>query len=296
MAVTEPRHDPYQALRHRDYRLFIAGRLLALMGVLMQDVAVGWQLYDRTHSAFALGLTGLASVTPTILFALPAGTMADRFDRRHSGARRAATRRLDVGVASDNLGDARPGLDDLRGTARRRMRLRDRVAGTVCDNIAGASRRGIRQRDHVEQHGVRGGRGSWTSALRRADRARGNGYARVRDVRGDGGDLRHRVHSGAAAGTEARSRAGDSPHARCRDKVRVRGRSDTRRDHTGSVRGALRRRDDASPDLREGHSQGRSSRTRLAARSAERRSDAHRAVDRSSRTAAAGGTGCCSRP
>jgi len=52
------------------------------MGVLMQDVAVGWQLYDRTHSAFALGLTGLASVAPTILLAIPAGTLADRYDRR----------------------------------------------------------------------------------------------------------------------------------------------------------------------------------------------------------------------
>jgi MFS family permease len=61
----------------------MVGRLLASMGVLMQDVAVGWQLYDRTHSAFALGLTGLASVAPTILFALPAGAVADRYDRRN---------------------------------------------------------------------------------------------------------------------------------------------------------------------------------------------------------------------
>ena len=48
----------------------------------MQDVAVGWQLYDRTHSALALGLTGLASVAPTILFALPSGAVADRYERR----------------------------------------------------------------------------------------------------------------------------------------------------------------------------------------------------------------------
>jgi MFS family permease len=52
------------------------------MGVLMQDVAVGWQLYDRTHSALALGLTGLASVAPTIILALPAGALADQYNRR----------------------------------------------------------------------------------------------------------------------------------------------------------------------------------------------------------------------
>lgn len=75
-------HDPYHALRFRDFRLFLAARVLAEMGVLMQDVAVGWQLYLRTHSAFALGLTGLASVAPTILLAIPSGTLADRYERR----------------------------------------------------------------------------------------------------------------------------------------------------------------------------------------------------------------------
>lgn len=83
MAVTTIAHDPYLALRHRDYRFFIVARFLASMGVLMQDVAVGWQLYERTHSTLALGLTGLVSVTPTILFALPAGALADRVDRRN---------------------------------------------------------------------------------------------------------------------------------------------------------------------------------------------------------------------
>lgn len=83
MAVTATAHDPYHALRFRDYRFFIVARLLATMGVLMQDVAVGWQLYDRTNSTLALGLTGLASVTPRLLLALPAGSLADRFDRRN---------------------------------------------------------------------------------------------------------------------------------------------------------------------------------------------------------------------
>ncbi len=48
----------------------------------MQDVAVGWQLYERTHSAMALGMIGLVQVIPVIVLVLPAGHVADRFDRR----------------------------------------------------------------------------------------------------------------------------------------------------------------------------------------------------------------------
>jgi hypothetical protein len=48
----------------------------------MQGVAVGWELYERTHSALALGLVGLAQVIPMILFFLPAGHLVDRYDRR----------------------------------------------------------------------------------------------------------------------------------------------------------------------------------------------------------------------
>jgi MFS family permease len=81
--VLADRHDPYFALRQRDFRLFLGARVLVAMASLMQEVAVGWQLYERTNSALALGLTGLVSVAPTIVFALHAGAAADRYDRRH---------------------------------------------------------------------------------------------------------------------------------------------------------------------------------------------------------------------
>lgn len=45
-------------------------------------VAIGWELYERTASAFALGLVGLVQVLPVILLALPAGHIADAHDRR----------------------------------------------------------------------------------------------------------------------------------------------------------------------------------------------------------------------
>src|SRR5262249_20594303 len=49
-------YDPYAALRHRDYRLLLSGGVLASLGAEIQAVAVGWELYRRTHSAAVLGL------------------------------------------------------------------------------------------------------------------------------------------------------------------------------------------------------------------------------------------------
>jgi len=48
----------------------------------MQSVAVGWQLYALTGSAFDLGLVGLAQFAPTVLLTLIVGQVADRYDRR----------------------------------------------------------------------------------------------------------------------------------------------------------------------------------------------------------------------
>src|SRR5262245_9685874 len=48
----------------------------------MFGVAIGWQLYDRTNSAMALGLVGLVQVIPVVLLALPAGHLVDRKNRR----------------------------------------------------------------------------------------------------------------------------------------------------------------------------------------------------------------------
>ena len=73
---------PYAALRSRDYRFFLGGRFLSVIGAQMLDVAIGWELYERTGSAMALGMVGLVQVLPIYLLVLPAGHAADRFDRR----------------------------------------------------------------------------------------------------------------------------------------------------------------------------------------------------------------------
>src|SRR6266481_4993318 len=74
--------DPYAVLRNRDFLLYLIARFLASLGQQMLTVAVGWELYERTHSALALGLVGLAQLVPMFLFTLPAGHLADQLDRK----------------------------------------------------------------------------------------------------------------------------------------------------------------------------------------------------------------------
>jgi MFS family permease len=78
----QERHDPYAALRHRDYRLYFAGRLVNVIGTQSGSVAVGWEVYERTRSPFALGLIGLVIGVPVVGLALPGGHFADNYDRR----------------------------------------------------------------------------------------------------------------------------------------------------------------------------------------------------------------------
>jgi MFS family permease len=56
--------------------------MLASIGTEMQSVAVGWELYERTKSATALGLVGLVQFLPMVLLSLPAGQAADRYNRK----------------------------------------------------------------------------------------------------------------------------------------------------------------------------------------------------------------------
>jgi len=55
---------------------------MAILGAEAQSVAVAWQVYQITHSALKLGLTGLALFLPGLIFMLAAGHAADRYDRK----------------------------------------------------------------------------------------------------------------------------------------------------------------------------------------------------------------------
>ena len=69
-------------LRHRDFRLLLAGRFCANLAYQMQAVAVGWYLYDHTGDPLSLAYAGLAVFVPIGIFTLPGGDAADRLDRR----------------------------------------------------------------------------------------------------------------------------------------------------------------------------------------------------------------------
>ncbi len=69
-------------LRHRDFRLFFSGQLVSMVGTWMQVVGQAWLVLEVTHSAFLLGLTSALQWSPTLLFSLPAGVLADRIPRR----------------------------------------------------------------------------------------------------------------------------------------------------------------------------------------------------------------------
>ncbi|MGH7177537.1 MAG: MFS transporter [Tepidisphaeraceae bacterium] len=75
-------HDPYLALRNRNYGVFAMAFLMSVIGGQMQTVAVGWEIYSRTGSALSLGWVGLALALPVFLLALPAGHVADTHSRR----------------------------------------------------------------------------------------------------------------------------------------------------------------------------------------------------------------------
>lgn len=70
------------AFAFRDFRRYQLARLLVIMGAEAQAVAVAWQVYQITHRALDLGFTGLVLFIPGLLFLLPAGHVADRYDRR----------------------------------------------------------------------------------------------------------------------------------------------------------------------------------------------------------------------
>ncbi|OBV39358.1 MFS transporter [Janthinobacterium psychrotolerans] len=73
----------FSVLRHRNFAFYLSARVLGTLAVQMQSVAIGWQVYQLTGSLFDLGLIGLAQFAPFLLLILPAGHIADRYNRRN---------------------------------------------------------------------------------------------------------------------------------------------------------------------------------------------------------------------
>jgi MFS family permease len=66
----------------RDFLAYFFARQLAGIAYGIEEVAIGWQVFGLRHNPFDLGLVGLVLFVPFVLLALPAGYVADRFDRK----------------------------------------------------------------------------------------------------------------------------------------------------------------------------------------------------------------------
>ena len=78
----DPGADRFTVLRHPDLRRYLSARFIVSVATQVQTVAVGWQVFSVSGDPFDLGLVALSQFLPFILLILPAGHVADRYDRR----------------------------------------------------------------------------------------------------------------------------------------------------------------------------------------------------------------------
>ncbi len=81
--MTNKRHDPYEAFRYPAFTILFIGGFLIHIGAAAQAVAFGWEVYVRTDSVFLLGIVGLTKAIPMLLLTLPAGYVADVYNRKN---------------------------------------------------------------------------------------------------------------------------------------------------------------------------------------------------------------------
>ena len=72
----------FRALRHRNFRLYIVGQGVSLVGTWLQSVAQSWLVYRLTDSALLLGLAGFVGQAPVFFLAPIGGAVADHADKR----------------------------------------------------------------------------------------------------------------------------------------------------------------------------------------------------------------------
>src|SRR5579884_1184828 len=82
---TQPRNRllrMFVSLRRRNFRLYLLGQLISLLGTFMQTVAQAWLVLQLTHSPLQLGLVGALQFLPVLLFSIFGGVVADRWPKR----------------------------------------------------------------------------------------------------------------------------------------------------------------------------------------------------------------------
>lgn len=82
VATPEARQSPWAPLRHSVFRALFIAQLASNIGTLMQSVGSAWLMGDLGASPFLIALVPTASMLPVLLVGVPAGALADIFDRR----------------------------------------------------------------------------------------------------------------------------------------------------------------------------------------------------------------------
>ena len=79
---TSSAHDPFAALRIREYSFFISARFFLTLAIQIQGVIISWQIKELTGSFFHSGMIGLAEALPLMITSLFAGPVADSVSRK----------------------------------------------------------------------------------------------------------------------------------------------------------------------------------------------------------------------
>src|SRR5258708_5220410 len=73
-----------RAFRHRNFRLYFSGQSVSLVGTWVQQIALGWTIYQLTHSSLLLGLVSFAGQLPLFIVTPFAGVLVDRWNRHRT--------------------------------------------------------------------------------------------------------------------------------------------------------------------------------------------------------------------
>lgn len=74
--------DGFSPLRMRDFRVYMTGQLISLVGTWMQLMALSWVVWELSHSMVSLGIAGMLASLPILILGPVAGVTADKSDRR----------------------------------------------------------------------------------------------------------------------------------------------------------------------------------------------------------------------
>lgn len=82
--MSNTNNDAFAAMRYSEFRQYITSRFLLTIALQMQNVLLGWRIYELSNDPLALGVVGLAEAIPAISVALYAGYVVDKSDKRNS--------------------------------------------------------------------------------------------------------------------------------------------------------------------------------------------------------------------